>query len=223
MVLAIAAELDLEVVQLDTKIAFRYADIEKEVSVAQPPGYETEEKDGGPLVMRLEKSLYGLTQSPGNRFNTIDPVRKVIGFIPPTFDTCIYIYQDKAVTVIRTLYVDDVLVTGGNIEVIVKMKAQLMDRFKMTGMGNVSRILGLQVTRNRAEKTLTVNLEDYTKSVLERFGSTNYKPALTLGYGLESFTNQPEETLLNADEKQRYQAIAGTVISLASVLSYDGI
>lgn len=64
MVLAIVAELDWEVVQLDVKTAFSYADIEEEVFVAQPPGYETEDKDGGPLVMRLEKSLYGLAQSP---------------------------------------------------------------------------------------------------------------------------------------------------------------
>ena len=64
MVLAIAAELDLEVVQPDVKTAFLYADLGEEVFVAQPPGYETKDKDGGPLVMRLEKRLYELTQKP---------------------------------------------------------------------------------------------------------------------------------------------------------------
>ena len=37
MVLAIAAEMDWEVCQLDVKTAFLYADIEEEVFVAEPP------------------------------------------------------------------------------------------------------------------------------------------------------------------------------------------
>ena len=45
-----------------------------------------------------------------------------------------------------------------------------MDRFKMTYMGDVSRVPGLQVSRNRAENTLKIDQEDYTKSTLERFG-----------------------------------------------------
>ena len=70
--------------------------------------------------MRLEKSLYGLAQRPGNCFHTIDPVLKIIGFVPLKSDTCVYIYKHNGVTIILTLYVDDLLVIGGNIEVIEK-------------------------------------------------------------------------------------------------------
>ena len=56
MVLAIAAELDLKVVQLDVKYLISvYADPEEEVVVTQRPDYETKDKDGGPLGMRLER------------------------------------------------------------------------------------------------------------------------------------------------------------------------
>ena len=110
---------------------------------------------------------------------------------------------------------------GGNIEVIETIKAQLMDRLKNTDMGDLSRVLGLQVTCNLAEKTLKIDLEDYTKSAVERFSFANCKPTLTPGYGPHLSTKQPEETLLNADEKQRYQAIAKTGMYLASVLRYD--
>ena len=41
MVLAIAAEMDSELRQLDVKTAFLYADIEEEVFVAEPPCFET--------------------------------------------------------------------------------------------------------------------------------------------------------------------------------------
>ena len=70
--LALAAEHNWEVQQLDVKTVFLYAPIKKKVFVAEPSGFETKDKDGGPLVMQLDKSLYGLAQSPGNWFHTID-------------------------------------------------------------------------------------------------------------------------------------------------------
>ena len=66
MVLAIAAEMDWEVRQLDVKTAFLYADIQEDMTVAEPPGFETQGKNGVPFVMKLRKSLYGLAQSSGN-------------------------------------------------------------------------------------------------------------------------------------------------------------
>ena len=72
--MVLAAEMDWEVRQLDVKTAFLYADIEEDVFVAEPPGFETRGKDGVPFVMQLGKSLYGLVQSLGNWFHRIDPV-----------------------------------------------------------------------------------------------------------------------------------------------------
>ena len=45
-----------------------------------------------------------------------------------------------------------------------------MEKFKMTDMGDVSLVLGMQITRDREKKTLTISQEEYTKSILERFG-----------------------------------------------------
>ena len=53
----------------------------------QAPGFVVKDKDGGELVTQLAKSLYGLAQSPGNWFHTIDPVRVDIGFEPLKSDT----------------------------------------------------------------------------------------------------------------------------------------
>ena len=122
MVLAIAAEMDWEVRQLNVKTAFLYADIEEEVFVAEPPGFETNDNEKSLLVMKLGKSLYGMDQSPGNWFHAIDPVLISIGFVPLKSDTCIYIYNHDGV-VILTLYVDDLLVIGGDIQLIEKSGA----------------------------------------------------------------------------------------------------
>ena len=73
MVLAIAVEMNWEVVKLDVKTAFLYADVEEDVFVEMAPGYETTNRNGVQLVMKLVKSLYGLAQSPQNWWKTIDP------------------------------------------------------------------------------------------------------------------------------------------------------
>ena len=132
MMLAIAAEMNWEVVQLDVKTAFFYANIEEGVFVEMAPGYETTNRKGVQLVMKLGKSLYGLAQSPKNWWETIDPSRVEIGSISLKSDTCVYIYNHNNTVVILTLYVDDLLIIGGNIQVIETIKEKLMGRFKMT-------------------------------------------------------------------------------------------
>ena len=115
-----------------------------------------------------------------------------------------------------TLYADDLLVIGGDIQLIEKIRIKLMEKFKMTYMGDVSLVLGMQINRDRETKTLTISQEEYTKSILERFGMASCKP----GFGSEPSTKQPEETLLSKEETHSYQAITGSVMYLAQILRY---
>ena len=149
--------------------------------MAEPPGFETNDNEKGLLVMKLGESLYGLAQSPGNWIHTIDPLLISIGFVPFKPDTCIYIYNHDGVIIILTLYVDDLLVIGGDILLTRENQEQLM-KFKMTDMGDVSLMLGMQITRDWEKKTLTIS-QEYTKSILERFGMANCKPVGTPGFG----------------------------------------
>ena len=84
----------------------------------------------------------------------------------------------------------------GDIQLIEKIKRKLMDRFKMTDMGDVSLVLGMQVTRDRRGKTLTISQENCTKPILERFGLADCKPSSTPSFGSEISTKQPAVTLL---------------------------
>ena len=87
--------------------------------------------------------------------------------------------QPRRVIIILTLYVDDLLVIGGDIQLTEKIKSNLMEKVKMTGVGDVSLVLGMQITRDREKKTLMISQEECTKSILERFGTANCKPVGT--------------------------------------------
>ena len=77
---------------------------------------------------------------------------------------------------VLTMYVDDLLHLGGNTPLLKDLKIQLMDRFAMTDMGDVSMVLGMQITRDREAKTLTTSQDHYANSVLARFIMGEYNP-----------------------------------------------
>jgi hypothetical protein len=60
-IFALATIEDMEIHQMDVKIAFLNGDLEDENNMEQPEGFTQE---GEHLVCKLHKSLYGLKQSP---------------------------------------------------------------------------------------------------------------------------------------------------------------
>jgi len=62
ILLALVAQLNMELVQLDVKTAFLHGDLEEEIYMTQPEGFKVAGKEK--LVCKLKRSLYGLKQSP---------------------------------------------------------------------------------------------------------------------------------------------------------------
>ena len=83
MDLDMAAEKNWEVIQVDVNTAVLYASLEEEekVLVEIAPGFVQFTKDGVRYVIDLQKSLYGLAQSPRNWWKTIDPKVIEIGLV----------------------------------------------------------------------------------------------------------------------------------------------
>ena len=110
---------------------------------------------------------------------------------------------------------------GNNKQLLGKLKKQLMNRFEMTDLGNVSKVLGINVTWDRENGTSTIDQKDDTEDYLERYGMTNCNVEFTSGVGPEISLDQPVHRLLDEQGKQRYQSIAGVLMYLAQVSRYD--
>ncbi|MCO5587475.1 hypothetical protein L7F22_041424 [Adiantum nelumboides] len=61
-VLALVAQRDMELVQMDVKTTFLHGDLHEDIYMQQPEGFEEKSKED--LVCKLKKSLYGLKQAP---------------------------------------------------------------------------------------------------------------------------------------------------------------
>ena len=77
VLISIAVNLDWELLQYDIKNAFLYGDLKEEIYMQMPPGYENEVTQG--KLCRLQRSIYGLKQSPQAWFGKFSQVLKSLG------------------------------------------------------------------------------------------------------------------------------------------------
>ena len=66
--------------------------------------------------------------------------------------------------VLLGVYVDDLIITGGNSEIIKLFKQQMMSEFEMTDLGLLSYYLGIEV--DQKEDHITVKQSAYARKVL---------------------------------------------------------
>jgi hypothetical protein len=164
LLFAIAAANDLEIEQMDVKTAFLYGDIDVEVYVEQPEGFGEIGKSD--KVCKLNKALYGLKQSPRVWYFTLTNYLKTLGFEPLTADNCIF-YDGKSTYI--AVFVDDLLIIGPSKPDIDGIKRKLSERFHMTDLGPCRYYLGMEVIRDRPNRTIKLSQRSYLERVLRDF------------------------------------------------------
>ena len=115
---------------------------------------------------------------------------------------------------------DDILLLGNNKQLLGKLKKRLMDHFEMTDLRDVSKVLGMNVTRDRENGTITIDQKDHTEGILKRYGMTSCNVAFTPGVGPEISLHQPADRLPDEQGKHWYQSTAGALMYLAQVSRY---
>lgn len=110
LLLDIVALRDLQLEQLDVKTTFLHGELDKEIYMEQPEGYYVEGKED--YVCKLQKSLYGLKQSPRLWYKRFDQFITGIGFKRSSFDACVYIKNNYGLYTYLLLYMDDMLIAA---------------------------------------------------------------------------------------------------------------
>ena len=90
-----------------------------------------------------------------------------------------YLKQSKRSILILSLYVDDILLAGNDMDSIVTTKKWLSSTFEMMDMGEANFVLGVKITRDRSMKLLSLSQWTYIKKILECFHIHNSKPINT--------------------------------------------
>jgi hypothetical protein len=142
--------------QLDVKTTFLHGDLEEEIYMQQPHGYEFKGKEN--LVCRLKKRLHGLKQAPRQWYLKFDRYMTKQGY--SIFHSDLYIYFKRIENescIIFILYVDDMIVARYNIQDINVLKKKLANSFVMKALGFTKKILGMRIIRDRKNRKLTLS------------------------------------------------------------------
>uniref|UniRef100_A0A2N9F135 CCHC-type domain-containing protein n=1 Tax=Fagus sylvatica TaxID=28930 RepID=A0A2N9F135_FAGSY len=174
LILSIVAKQDLELFQMDVKTAFLNGELDEEIYMAQPAGFEA--KGHERKVCRLKRSIYGLKQSSRQWYLRFHDSITSFGFEMIEEDHCVYLKRSKRSILILSLYVDDILLAGNDMDSIVTTKKWLSSTFEMKDMGEANFVLGVKITRDRSKKLLSLSQGTYIKKILERFHMHNSKP-----------------------------------------------
>ena len=81
-------------------------------------------------------------------------------------DECIYIRQDKDSIEVISVYVDDFRLFTDSKGGMIKLKGELNEKFQMTELGEMKKILGIRIERDRKQGTLTMLQGHYINVIL---------------------------------------------------------
>lgn len=152
LLLAHAACEGWAVHHMDVKSAFLNGKLLEEVYVVQPPGFVIDGQEH--KVLRLDKALYGLRQAPRAWYSKLDASLLTLGFHRSSSEHAVYMRGTGMDRLVVGVYVDDLIITGGNTGELKQFKEEMKNTFQMSDLGLLKYYLGLEV--NQTEEGITV-------------------------------------------------------------------
>ena len=174
-IIALAAQHDLMLHQMDVTSAFLNGDLQEEIYLSQPKGFEVEDHN---LVCKLNKSLYGLKQAPRCWNTALDSQLRKMGFIQSMSDPCLYTTSEGELFIIA-VYVDDIILAGKEASKMNEVKQALSTKFEIKDMGELHYFLGVSVHRNLDNHSMWIGQPTYTASIIEKYGMKDAKAIAT--------------------------------------------
>ncbi|CAI7828564.1 unnamed protein product [Closterium sp. NIES-53] len=178
VLLHVAAQRDYELHSLDFSTGFLQGSLHEEIWLRRPPGFTRSFPPG--TQWSLRRPVYGLRQAPREWHDTLRTTLAALGFAPSTADPSLFLRTDTYLPPFYILvYVDDLVFATANTAGFAHVKSELQNRHTCTDLGKLRSYLGLQITRDRAQRTITLTQSHMVQQVLQRLGFTYSSPQAT--------------------------------------------
>ncbi|CAI7912047.1 unnamed protein product [Closterium sp. NIES-53] len=178
VLLHVAAQRDYELHSLDFSTAFLQGSLHEEIWMRRPPGFTGSFPTG--TQWSLRRPVYGLRQAPREWHDTLRTTLAALGFVPSKTDPSLFLRTNTSLPPFYVLvYIDDLVFATGDTEALTLVKSELQIRHTCTDVGELRSYLGLQITRDRARRTITLTQSHMVHQVLQCFGFQYSLPQLT--------------------------------------------
>ncbi|CAI7835385.1 unnamed protein product [Closterium sp. NIES-53] len=142
---------DYELHSLDFSTAFLQSSLHEEIWLRRPPGFTAGTQ------WSFRRPVYGLRQAPREWHETLRTTLVALGFAPSTADPSLFLRTDTSLPPFYVLvYVNDLVFATADTEALTLVKLELQKRHTCTDLGELRSYLGLQITRDKARRTITL-------------------------------------------------------------------
>ena len=209
ILISLAVNLDWPLNQYDIKNAFLHGDLREEIYMDLPPGYGSTRDSR--KVCKLKKALYGLKQSPRAWFGKFTLAMKTLGYRQCNGEhTLFYKHASRGLVTILIVYVDDIIITGNNLEELRNLETQLDKNFRVKKLGPLKYFLGIEFARS--SEGILMTQQKYILELLEQTKHLNCHVSDTpieVNHKLKISEDDPRVEPLS------YQEIVGKLVYLS--------
>ncbi|CAI7888099.1 unnamed protein product [Closterium sp. NIES-53] len=142
----------------------RYGSLHEGIWLRRPPGSTGSFPAG--IHWSLRWPDYDLRQAPCEWHDTLRTTLAVLGFAPSTADPSLFLRTDTSLPPFYVLvYINDLVFATADTKALALVKLELQKRHTCTDLGELRNYLGLQITRDRARRTITLTQSCGDKSI----------------------------------------------------------
>ncbi|CAI5458689.1 unnamed protein product [Closterium sp. Yama58-4] len=172
----VAAREDFEIKSMDASSAFLQGRLKETVFMDRPEGFPGDFPPN--TVWKLNRPVYGLKQAPREWHNKVKEVLLSLDFHPSTADPTLFIRRHSEPFYIL-VYVDDFILVAKDSAQMTSVQAALSKALQMKDLGDLKHYLGMEITRDRKARTISLSQEFYIDNVLKRFEMELCTPVAT--------------------------------------------
>ncbi|GJT06453.1 retrovirus-related pol polyprotein from transposon TNT 1-94 [Tanacetum coccineum] len=207
--IANAATKNMIIYQMDVKTAFLNGDLQEEVFVSQPEGFE--DQDNPTHVYRLKKALYGLKQAPRAWYDTLSKFLLANNFFKGAVDPTLFTRKSGKHILLVQIYVDDIIFASTDHNACNIFSKEMSSKFQMSMMGQMSFFLGLQVSQSPGG--IFINQAKYALKTLKNNGMDLSDPVDT---PMVDRLKLDEDLLGIPADQTRFRGMVGSLMYLTA-------
>ncbi|CAI7844887.1 unnamed protein product [Closterium sp. NIES-54] len=162
----IAAQRDSDLHSLDFSTAFLQGSLHEQIWLRRPPGFTGSFPPG--TQWQLCRPVYGLRQAPREWHDTLRTTLAALDFFPSSANPSLFVCRGSPPFFVL-VYVDNLVFATPGRRPLASVKEELQRRYTCTDLGELQCYLGLQITRDRAARTIMLTQSHMVEPILTRF------------------------------------------------------
>ncbi|CAI7892112.1 unnamed protein product [Closterium sp. NIES-54] len=139
--------------------------LHEQIWLRRPPSFTGSFTPG--TQWQLRGPVYGLRQAPREWHDMLRTTLAALDFFPSSADPSLFVHRGSTPFFVL-VYIDNLVFTTPNRRTLASVKEELQRRHTCTDLGEQQRYLGLQITKDRAARTITLTQWHMVERILTR-------------------------------------------------------